>query len=54
MYLFKETFMSISLFFSLKKPQCQIHDLEFERDLQNITCPSKTKDTVVCLERLNI
>lgn len=53
MYLFKETFMSISPFFH-KKKQCQIHDLEFERDLQNITCPSKTKDTVVCLERLNI
>lgn len=40
--------------FFIKKKQCQIHDLEFERDLQNITCPSKTKDTVVCLERLNI
>lgn len=45
--------MSISPFF-IKKKQCQIHDLEFERDLQNITCPSKSKDIVVCLERLNI
>lgn len=40
--------------FFIKKNQCQIHDLEFERDLQNITCPSKSKDIVVCLERLNI
>lgn len=45
--------MSISPFF-IKKKQCQIYDLEFEKDLQNITCPSKTKDTVVCLVRLYI